>query len=346
MFSGDRAVAAEWTRRGDDSVQTVSFNYVIDASGRKGLIAQHFAMRHEHEVFQNIAVWSYWSGAELVPDNPEGGINVVSVPEGWWWHIPLGHDRYSTGLVSHKARFGDELRARESLDAYYLDHLRRSEVMSRLTRQATQVGPVRAEQDDSYVAERFCGPGYMLVGDAACFLDPLLSTGVHLAQYSAMLAAAAIISVVKKDVTEAEGWGFFEYVYRRAYTRMLVLVSRMYERYQGVDDYFWHAQQLVHETTRKAEPIRDFTAITTGLTDIGEAANADTRVLNDALMQEAIEIQDARLRGAAPNDVTALDMQPLFSGWFTLSGAEATMNAIALVIEPALGLRKGRPPAA
>jgi flavin-dependent dehydrogenase len=341
VFEGGRAVAAEWTHRGDGEVHTVKFDYIIDASGRKGVIAQqHFGMRHEHGVFQNVAIWSYWSGAKLLPDSPEGGINVVSAPDGWWWHIPLGNDRYSVGLVTHRTRFRDEVRASDSLEAYYLEQLRQSKVMHGLTSEATRVAPVKAEQDYSYVAERFCGPGYLLVGDAACFLDPLLSTGVHLAQYSGMLAAAAIISVAKREVSEAEGWAFFEYVYRRAYTRMLVLVSRMYERYQGAESYFWQAQKLVHETTRKAEPIRDFTAITTGLTDITEAVNADLRVLNDQLMHEAEVMQDTSLRGAAPQDITALDMQPLFGGWFSLSGADATMSELALVTEPALGLRK------
>jgi flavin-dependent dehydrogenase len=340
VFRDGRAVAAEWTRRGDAEDHVVQFDHVIDASGRKGLIAQHLDLRHEHQVFQNVAMWSYWQGAELLPNTPEGGINVVSAPDGWWWHIPLGHGRYSVGLVTHKTRFRDELRASDSLEAYYVEQLRRSPAMARVTRQATQVAPVKVEQDYSYVAERFCGPGYLLVGDAACFLDPLLSTGVHLAQYSGMLAAASIISVTRGDVTEAEGWAFFEYVYRRAYTRMLVLVSRMYERYQGADDYFWQSQKLVHETTRKAEPIRDFTAITTGLTDIAEAADAGVRVLNDQLMHEAAAVQDASLAGAAPHDITALDMKPLFDGWFSLAGADSTMNELALVTEPALGLRK------
>src|SRR4051812_23407883 len=64
-----------------------------------------------------------------------------------------------------------------------------------------------------------------------------------------------------------------QYVYRRAYARMLVLVSRMYERYQGADNYFWHAQKLVHETTRKHEPIRDHDR----LTDIDEVGDVDVR---------------------------------------------------------------------
>ncbi|AEA60205.1 NAD(P)/FAD-dependent oxidoreductase [Burkholderia gladioli] len=346
LFDGERAVAAEWTRAGEDELHTVRFDHVIDASGRHGVLSQqHFDMRQQHEVFQNVAMWSYWSGAELLPDSPEGAINVVSAPDGWWWHIPLGNDRYSVGMVTHKRKFIAARRGFASLEDYYLERVSNSPAIQSLTRHATRIAPVKVEQDYSYVSERFCGPGYMIVGDAACFLDPLLSTGVHLAQYSGMIAAAALISTLRGEIREPEGRAFFEYVYRRAYTRMLVLVSRMYERYQGADDYFWQAQKLVHEGARQPEPIRDFTAITTGLTDIDEAANVDTRILNDVLMHEARVMQDTSLQGSAPSDITALDMQPLFGDWFNLSGEDASVSRLELVTEPALGLRRLTTPA-
>jgi flavin-dependent dehydrogenase len=342
LFDGDRAVAAEWIHRKDESiVNTVKFTYVIDASGRAGVLSQQqFKMRKQHQVFQNIAIWGYWTGAQLLPDTPQGGINVVSSPDGWWWHIPLADNLYSVGLVTHKDKFTQARQGSSNLEKYYLDRLNETDAMRMVTGGATFVGPVRAEQDYSYVSDRFCGPGYLLVGDAACFLDPLLSTGVHLAQYSAMVAAASIISVTKGEVDETEGWTFFEYVYRRAYTRMLVLVSRMYERYQGSDDYFWNAQKLVHEKARREEPVRDFTAIIAGMTDIHEAAQVDTRVLNEALISEAEEMQDVSLAGSAPHDVTALDMKPLFSGWFGLTGPDTEIQELYLTTEPTLGLRK------
>jgi len=342
IFDGDRAVSAEWANlKNESQSNTVKFKYVIDASGRSGVLSQQqFKMRKQHDVFQNIAIWGYWTGATLLPDTPQGGINVVSSPEGWWWHIPLVDHRYSVGLVTHRDKFTRARQDHGTLEKYYLDRLNNTEAMKAVTEGATFAGPVRAEQDYSYVSDRFCGPGYMLVGDAACFLDPLLSTGVHLAQYSAMIAAASIISAIKGEVSEPEAWTFFECVYRRAYTRMLVLVSRMYERYQGADDYFWNAQKLVHEKTRQHEPIRDFTAIIAGMTDIHEAARVDTRVLNESLISEAEEMQDVSLAGSAPHDVTALDMKPLFSGWFGLTGSDTEVSELYLITEPNLGLRK------
>lgn len=317
------------------------FHYVIDASGRHGTLSRlHFRNRREHQVFQNIALWGYWRNAQLLPETPQGGINVVSSPGGWWWHIPLADNRFSVGFVTHRDQFAAERKRLGSAEAFYFDRLRNTATLRQLTEGAQFEGTVRAEQDYSYVADRFCGPGYLLVGDAACFLDPLLSTGVHLAQFSAMLAAAAIISVRDGKLSETQGWRFFETVYRRSYIRMLVLVSGLYERYQGEDHYFWQAQKLVHEKSRREQPVQDFTDMTAGMTDLREAQSVDIRVLTDTLLHEAEGLRDERTKGSAPNDITALDMGPLFSVWFRAAGADSATEELYLTTEPRLEIRR------
>lgn len=180
----------------------------------------------------------------------------------------------------------------------------------------------------------------MIVGDAACFLDPLLSTGVHLAQYSGMIAAASIISVSKQEISEAEAWKFFEYIYRLAYTRMLVLVSHMYQSYKGKDEYFWHAQKLVHESTHHHEPIRSFTDISAGLSDIHEAGNIDTRALTRTLLDEAEAEQDAKAAKVGTTHLHTLDLSVSWGPWRSLEGADTTMAHISLVTHPSVGLRR------
>ncbi|CAG9238136.1 Putative halogenase [Burkholderia gladioli] len=344
LFEGARAVAAQWMRAGEGELHTVEFDYVIDASGRHGLLSQqHFDMRQQHEVFRNVAVWSYWSGAQLLPNSPEGAINVVSAPDGWWWHIPLGKERYSVGMVTHRNAFLRDRPGFDSLDAYYHDRLRQSPAIHGVTAGASQVASVKVEQDYSYVSQRFCGPGYLIVGDAACFLDPLLSTGVHLAQYSAMIAAATIISVSKREIGEAEGWTFFEYIYRRAYTRMLVLVSRMYQSYKGRDEYFWSAQKLVHESTHHHEPVRSFTDISAGLSDLHEASDIDTRALTRQLLEAAEAEQDAKAAKVPTTSLHTLDLSVSWGPWRSLEGADTTLQQISLVTQPSLGLRRNAP---
>jgi len=339
VFEGDRPVSADWVRRGDDTVHTVRFDFIIDASGRAGVLAQqHLGLRRQHEIFRNIAIWSYWKGACLLPNTPPGGINVVSCADGWWWHIPLAGGVFSTGLVTHKDNYTAQISYFASRYAYYLDRLKASPQIAAATQGATRTAPIRVDADYSYVSDRFCGPGYFLVGDAACFLDPLLSTGVHLAQYSAMLASAAILSTTRNEVSELEGLKFFELIYRRAYTRMLVLVSRLYEQYKGKDDYFWSAQKLVHEKSRNVEPVRSFTAITTGLTDMTEAALCDTRVLNRELIKEAEAMQDAKAAQTPTRNLHSLDVTATWGPWRSLVGADTSTNELSLVTEPSLGL--------
>ena len=347
LFDGDRATSAEWVRRGDDShVNTVKFDYVIDASGRTGVISQqHFKMRSQHAIFQNIAIWGYWQGARLLPESPSGAINIVSSPDGWWWHIPLGGNRYSIGLVTHKHKYAEAKQGTLSLKDYYLGRLNSIPALQTVTEGAELVGEIQAEQDYSYVSERFCGPGYFLVGDSACFLDPLLSTGVHLAQYSAMLAAASIISTTKGEVEEKEGYSFFEYIYRRAYTRMLVLVSTLYEKYNGKDDYFWGAQKLVHEKTRYSEPVRSFTDIAIGIADMREAGQVDSRILDQQLIGEAEEAQAAKAAEKGANGLHSLDVTATWGPWRNLLGMDTTIGDFYLVTEPALGLKRGQNPA-
>lgn len=336
-FDSDRPVSADWVDK-EGNVGTVGFDYVVDASGRAGVLGRH--MRRPHDVFQNVAVWGYWDGARLLPDSPEGGINIVSFPDGWWWHIPLARDRYSVGMVVHKTDFSQTRPGYPSLREYYLDHLTSHEVMGPLVDGAEPVGPVRAEQDYSYVSDRFCGPGHLLVGDAACFLDPLLSTGVHLAQYSAMIGAAAIISTIRGDIQEQEALAFFEYTYRRAYTRMLVLVTRLYQTYTGKDNYFWHAQKLVHENARTAAPVESLTDIITGLADFREAADTDMRVVDDVLIREAEGLQDKRAASTARNDLHGLDLTATWGPWRNLVGPATMFGDLRLVTDPRLGVSR------
>src|SRR5436853_121841 len=81
-------------------------------------------------------------------------------------------------------------------------------------------------------------PGYCLVGDAGCFIDPLLSTGVHLAMHSAMLCAASIASTLRGEIPEQQAGAFFEQSYRQTYLRLMAIVSGMYSQYDGKEAYF------------------------------------------------------------------------------------------------------------
>ncbi|MFI6444911.1 NAD(P)/FAD-dependent oxidoreductase [Kitasatospora sp. NPDC050543] len=337
VFDGDRPVAVEWRRNGEpDTVIRTGCDFLIDASGRAGVLSnQTFRHRQPHEIFRNVAIWGYWEGGHTLPNTPEGGINILSAPDGWYWVIPLKDDRLSVGFVTHQSNFVERRKTFASTEAMLEKLVGESETVSSLLAEARFGGPTRVEQDFSYVADTFCGPGHFMVGDAACFLDPLLSTGVHLAMYSAMLAAASILAVEDGDVGEDQALAFYEATYRHTYSRLLVLVAGVYQQYQGKDSYFWLAQRMVKERESFTRPNDAFTELTSGLTDLRDAEERPGRAEVQALREEAERARLGADRAAAGAGRPGLAV-------FRLEASDLydEETGLHLVTGPRLGLRK------
>ncbi|MEU8204074.1 NAD(P)/FAD-dependent oxidoreductase [Streptosporangium sp. NPDC049046] len=336
-FDGDRAVGVEWTH--DGRLLEAPAEFVVDASGRAGVLSsQHFRNRRPHDVFRNVAIWGYYRGGTLLPRTPRGGINVISSPNGWYWVIPLSGDVYSVGFVTHRDQFLARRPEFPSQHAMFLALVAESQTVAELVADGRLEGEIRVERDFSYSADSFCGPGYFLAGDSACFLDPLLSTGVHLAMYSGMLAAASILSAHAGEVTEREALAFHESHYRNAYGRMFSMVAGFYEQYRGRNSYFWLAQRLARgqypELMRKrggdapAPSDGAFASITSGLTDLDDAT---------------------RVGGAAPLDAMVLAGELVAGKTGDRSadlGGPGDASGLYLVTEPRLGIGRAVEPVA
>ncbi|MBP2327274.1 flavin-dependent dehydrogenase [Kibdelosporangium banguiense] len=279
-FEDGRPVAAHWAGTKEPSVTgRIGFDYLVDASGRAGVMStKYLRNRKWHTVFRNVAAWSYWKGAKQLDRGPAGAIAVCSVPDGWFWAIPLHDGTMSVGLVTGKDDFNRRRTELGGIEEVYQAAMAQCPAVLELLSDAEQVAGMKVEQDYSYVAEQFTGPGYLISGDAACFLDPLLSTGVHLATYSGMLAAAAISSVVSGEVGEQEAWEFYGTVYRQAYERLLVLVSVFYESYRGKDHHFYNAQRLSEADRDELDLQAAFNRIVTGVADLDDAKDVYRRI--------------------------------------------------------------------
>jgi flavin-dependent dehydrogenase len=335
VFDGDRAIAAEWADQGGVR-HTAEFDYLVDASGRAGVLsAQHFRNRRMHEIFRNVAIWGYWEGGRTLPDTPPGGIDIISHPDGWYWVIPLRGGRHSVGFVTHQRNFLDRRARFTSPQDMLLDVVAESETVGELMAGAKFTPPVRVEQDFSYVADSFCGPGYFLVGDAACFLDPLLSTGVHFSLYSAMLAAASILAIARDEVAEEEAMGFYETVYRNAYARLLVLVSNVYQQYQGKQSYFWLAQRMVREKEQLPGLSNvAFTDVISGMSDLRDARGPQaTAVMTELIEQAELAREAAGVESGGRRPIASLriehgDMHDAASGLHLITEPHLTIGRI------------------
>jgi flavin-dependent dehydrogenase len=217
-------------------------DWVIDASGSRGMLAQRLHLRKYDEYYRNMAVWSYFKGGKRFTGELEGNIFSVTWKEGWMWIIPLKDDTYSVGLVT-----GVESNARIrdiGADAFYHEAIQSSPLAMEILGTATQCDEVRMLREWSYESKQLSvGPAF-LCGDAGCFIDPLFSSGVHLATYSAMLAAAAIdhLSQHPEDDTAVRAW--YDSAYRSAYLRYHRFVAGFYACNEEADSKFWSARKI------------------------------------------------------------------------------------------------------
>jgi flavin-dependent dehydrogenase len=291
-------------------------------------MATHYLKnRRYHNAFQNVALWGYWTGAGRMSFAPDGAIANGSVPDGWLWGIPLHDGTMSVGLVLHKTTFKEKRQQHESLESIYLDAIDSCPLIKDLVKSGELVTDMKTEQDYSYIADKLAGPGYFVVGDAACFIDPLLSTGVHLSMHSAMLCGASIASILRGEVAEQHAMTFFERTYSQTYLRLMAIVAGMYQQYDGKETYFWQAQQLTnHDYDDSSAMMEAWLYVVSGLEDMKDSGKP-SHALDVASSQ--IEVSDrAQVLYNVFNSV-------LFGAWMSPDKAS---EGLYVTTKPRLGL--------
>ena len=180
---------AKVVARGEDGSELAfDAEVLIDATGQSSLLAGRLGLREMDKDLRNFAVFSHFEGASRATGDAEGDISVVLVPGGWWWVIPLRNDRTSVGLVGPSQTL-----AGQKPDLAYFDaKIAETPFLRERLARATRVAPVRSVSDYSYVSRQLAGDRFVLVGDAAAFIDPVFSTGVYLGMVGAFRAAAAV----------------------------------------------------------------------------------------------------------------------------------------------------------
>ncbi len=158
---------------------------VIDATGRRKLLARATVGIAPHRRLRNAAVACRYRGVRLLPPARPGDITITAFDGGWFWFIPYADGTTSVGLVVQQgAGLGRPL-WEAALD-------RCPEAAERLQGAERLLGPEGLQDFTSY-ANRFYGRGWALVGDAALFLDPVFSSGVLLALESADRLADVLV---------------------------------------------------------------------------------------------------------------------------------------------------------
>ncbi|MFO7539712.1 MAG: NAD(P)/FAD-dependent oxidoreductase [Chloroflexota bacterium] len=331
----------------------ITFDYVVDASGRSALLSTRYLRnRQYHEAFKNIAVWGYWENAGRLPEPKQGSIATISITDGWIWAIPLHDGTMSVGVVMHKDAFKAK-NEQQSIEQIYQEALAQSDTVTEILAPGQRTTELKVETDYSYYASEFAGPGYFLVGDAACFLDPLLSTGVHLAMLSGFLSAISIGSILRQEVAEAEAVRFFEKSYRYTYLRLLVFLSAFYYQYDGKESIFWMASKLSGHDATGMDLKLAFTHLVSGVDDLRDVKQGSGDEARSLIFEEMshkiaenLAIRQDKQRMQMVDDQTKQEQSHFFGRVEGVDGIawtpEEAVEGLYIVTQPHLGLARAR----
>jgi len=203
---------------------------VVDAAGQSCLIQDRLGLREWDPVLKKAAIWTYWKGAKRDAGRDEGATLVMQTKGkiGWFWFIPLQDDIVSVGVV---APFDYLFKGRDSkeLETIYFEEVERCLGLQPRIANAGRVAPFSAAKEYSYRSRQVAGDGWVLVGDAFGFLDPLYSSGILLALISGAQAADAIVAGLAAGNTSAAQLGTWGPGYIAGMDRMRKLVCQFYD---------------------------------------------------------------------------------------------------------------------
>ena len=229
LFEGSRAVGVR-VKPEDGPERVVRAKVVVDASGQSSMLIDRLGLREWDPVLKKGAVWTYWKGAYRDAGRDEGATIVIQTEgkNGWFWYIPLHDDIVSVGVVAGYDYLFQN-RASKDLEAIYFEEVARAPGVQPRIKDATRCDIFRAQKEYSYRATKVAGDGWVLIGDAFGFLDPLYSSGVLLALTSAAMAADAIADGLAAGDTSEARLRVWEPGFVRGMERMRRLVCEFYD---------------------------------------------------------------------------------------------------------------------
>jgi flavin-dependent dehydrogenase len=228
LMEGERAVGVR-VQGEQGPAREIHCQVVVDAAGQSGLIIDRLGLRQWDPDLKKAAIWTYWRGAKRETGKDEGSTIVMQTAgkKGWFWYIPLAGDLVSVGVVAdHDYLFRN--RASKDPTTIYFEEVDRCPGLIPRLEGATQCEPMRTQKEYSYRASQAAGDGWVLVGDAFGFLDPLYSSGILLALQSGALAADAIGDALRAGDPSESRLRCWEADYIRGVDRMRRLVQAFY----------------------------------------------------------------------------------------------------------------------
>lgn len=226
LFEGGKAVGVKVTPA-NGSPREIRAKVVVDASGRACVIGRQLGLRSELPELRKATAWSYYRGGKRLPGIDSGETTMLLIPGGgWFWYIPLPDDIVSVGLVADPEYMFSQS---DDMEVAFLREAAKCAALGERLATAERFGPVRGSRHLAYMNRQTCGDGWVMIGDARAFLDPIYSSGLYLALGSAELAAQCIDEALKCGDVSAAQLGRFEPALMRGVEVVRRLIHAFYD---------------------------------------------------------------------------------------------------------------------
>ena len=223
----------------------------VDASGQWSVLGRQFRLREHNHDLRHVALFGhYHGGPTTLPDvlnemepTDAGNVYVVAVDDGWLWHIPLAGGLRSIGLVTDPERIRGMSRTERR--KYWQRQIEACDEYKELLEGGRWAGDFDIVSDWSFICRRFHGPGYLLVGDAACFVDPILASGIALALQGVLRATKAIRTSLEAPDLNGLAMDWYQEGYLQQANDFVDMANHWYHGQRLQESWFWTAHRLV-----------------------------------------------------------------------------------------------------
>jgi FADH2 O2-dependent halogenase len=209
----------------------VNCGMVVDASGRRTLLGTQMRLKVRDPVFDQYAIHSWFGGYDrgVLARTPRQSdyifVHFLPLSNSWVWQIPISESVTSIGVVTQKKSFAARRTDRE---AFFWDCLGSRPELHESVSASTRIRPFKDEGDYSYAMKAIVGDRFVLIGDAARFVDPIFSTGVSIALSSARFAAPCIVQACESGDFGRKRFEAYETTLRRGTRNWYDFISVYY----------------------------------------------------------------------------------------------------------------------
>jgi flavin-dependent dehydrogenase len=229
LFAEGRAVGVR-VRMPDGESETIHCRVVVDASGQSALISRKLMIATDEPNLKKASVFTHYVNGHRDEGVDEGATLILQTSDknAWFWYIPLSDNRVSVGVVGDIDYLFED-RSLDSQEIFERELVKCVPMQERL-KDAEQAFPMQATKEFSYRAKQIAGDGWVLVGDAYGFLDPVYSSGVFLALKSGEMAADAILEGFETNDLSGNRLGAFKDEFLGGMESIRKLVYAFYDK--------------------------------------------------------------------------------------------------------------------